>query len=390
MKRIAAAAAVLTLVLCGGAGSALLPRAANLDPGTFAELSSGVVLIRGFTCRGVAAISGTGFLVGRSVAMTARHVVDPGGAEAKYACRVKARVDGRWVAAKVVWWHNAVDSTGRQTDLATLKLARAAKGGDHLFTFRNSSPRIGTKLSAIGYPLGAGLSITQGKLVHKAHYRKVPMLFMNLLGGSGASGSPIVDDNGNVVGVLQDTVGGGTDAYGETTSGLTAGIDIASWWGSGRKAEARLCQVYPRGGIPGCGAAGGGTGTTTSLPSPTTTTTPTSATPPPAGTWPPAGYALWTGRGDYKPGTVAYQSAPGACTPSPNAKTCWGVLVEADTACDEIFVNVDILDANGAKVDSGLAFINSPAPFKPLLAEDDTALASNVRYQVTEIDCEIY
>jgi hypothetical protein len=390
MKRIAAAAAALTLIACGSAASAPVPRGTELDPGTFAKLSNGVVLIRSFTCSGVAALSGTGVLVGRGVVMTARHVVDPGGTEARYACRVKVRVDGRWVAAKVTWWRNAVDSTGRGTDLATLRLSRPAKAGDHVFAFRNSSPRVGTKLSAIGYPLAEGLSVTQGTLVHKAQYRKVPMLFMNLLGGSGASGSPIVDNSGNVVGVLQDTVGGGTDAYGETTSGLTAGIDIASWWGSGRKAEARLCQVYPRGGIPGCGT-GGGTGTTTPPPTTTTTTTTTTTvTPPPPGTWPPAGYALWTGRGEYKPGTVAYQSAPAACTPSPNAKTCWGVLVETDTPCDEIFVNVDILDANGAKVDSGLAFINSPTPLEPLLAEDDTAVASNVHYRVTEIDCETY
>ena len=256
-----------------------------LDSGFFSQFASGVVRIRGFGCAG-AGISGTGFLVGNEVVMTARQVVDPGGPDAKPGCRVKVRVDGHWVpVTKIGWWYRSADPTGRATDLATLKLAEPASASDYVFGFRNSSPRLGTNLSMLSHPVGNGISLTRGRLLAKTHYHHVPLLIIDLLRAEGASGSPIVDGGGHVVGVLQVGLGG-REILGKHTSGVAAGIDLPRWWGSGRKVEQSLCHAYPRGGIPNCGNAAIPPAPTPTTPTTTTMPTATTPQPPPVGPGP--------------------------------------------------------------------------------------------------------
>jgi hypothetical protein len=227
--------------------AAAAPQTARLSPQQFAEMATGVVLIRGFDCSGTGQIEGTGFLVGSGVVMTARHVVDPGGAEAKLACSVKVHLDGRWVAAtRINWWFRGSDPTGRGTDLATVKLARPADPSDYIFDFRNSSAPAGTNLAMLGHPLGTEISLTQGRLLAHIRNHGVPLMAIRMLGAAGSSGSPIVDNGGHVVGVLQLGLGNGE------TSGISLGIDLPSWWGSGHKVLLTLCKAYPLGGIPSC------------------------------------------------------------------------------------------------------------------------------------------
>lgn len=271
---VAGLALCLTLLSAGLAaanpaipGEARAPASARLDPQLFARLASGVVLIRGFSCAGTGEIEGTGFLVGANVVMTARHVVEPSGAEAKLACHVKVRLDGHWVAAtRIAWWYGRTDPTGRATDLATLKLAVSANPSDTIFDFRNTSAPAGTNLAMIGHPLGTDISLTQGKLLGRVRYHTVPLMLIRMLGAAGSSGSPIVDNGGHVVGVLQLGLGGAE------TSGLVEGIDLPSWWGSGHKILLTLCRAYPKGGVPGC----------------STTTKPPPPPPPP----PPTAYTI--------------------------------------------------------------------------------------------------
>jgi hypothetical protein len=227
--------------------AARVPAAAQITPALFAKLATGVVLIRGFDCSGTGRIEGTGFLVGSGVVMTARHVVDPAGAEAKLACRVKVQIDGHWIAAAhTTWWYRGSDPTGRGTDLATVKLAHPASASDYIFDFRNSSAPPGTNLAMIGHPLGTEISLTQGRLLARIRNHGVPLMAIRMLGAAGSSGSPIVDDGGHVVGVLQLGLGSGE------TSGVSLGIDLPSWWGSGHAVAKTLCTAYPLGGVPGC------------------------------------------------------------------------------------------------------------------------------------------
>jgi len=389
-RRWSLAGVVLTLGLLLALALPAAPRAdraapgnARLDPGTFADLATGVVLVRGFDCSGVARISGTGFLVGSSVVMTARHVVDPAGAEAKFACHVKVRLDGRWVTvARESWWHGSGDPTGRSTDLATLKLPSEADPGDHIFSFRSSSPPAGTQVSMLGYPLGGGISLTQGRLLSKIHLRTVPLLLIDLLGAEGASGSPIVDNNGNVVGVLQLGLGG-KDILGQRTSGVIAGIDILGWWGSGQRAETRLCQVYPNGGISGCEGS-----TTSSPPSspPPTSSPPSQTTTPPAG-WLPSGFSIWDGDGDYTAGTIGWQY--GDCNANSQfATSCWSVNIVTANGCNsDAFVNVDLFDSAGNVVDSGIDELPAVQPGQVVNAHGDTFSADATSFRVTRVDC---
>jgi hypothetical protein len=172
--------------------------------------------------------------------MTARHVI-------RGACHVKVLVDGGWMNVNG-WtsWFKRGRGDINSADVATIRLHGNASG--HVFTIRSWSPGIGANLAEIGHPLGNALSITQGKIVAKVKLGGVPLLAVRLLGAEGASGAPLLDNKGNVVGVLQQGLGG-TDILGQRTSGLILGIDLASWWPNVRR---DLCRAYPNGGIAGC------------------------------------------------------------------------------------------------------------------------------------------
>jgi hypothetical protein len=228
------------------------PQAGLLDPSLFADLSTGIALVRAFTCGGSLIDQGTGFLVGTSVIMTARHVV-------RRACREKVMIGGHWVAvALTTSWYTGGRGDMNAADVATLKLKNSVEG--HVFVIRTSTAAQGANLAALGHPLGSDISLNQGTVVEKGRYFGVPMLAVRLLAAEGGSGSPLVDGKGNVVGILQIGLGG-KDILGQRTSGVILGIDLPSWWPTARVS---LC-AYKYGGIPGCG----GTPMSTPTPKPT-------------------------------------------------------------------------------------------------------------------------
>lgn len=255
--RVSVAAGVLLLGAGDWPGAAQATNA--LGPDRFAQLSTGVALVRSYNCSG-SADEGTGFLVGSRLLMTARHVVAA-------ACKVNVLIGGHWQTARD-WssWHTKGSNNLSSVDVETITLANRVNG--HIFSIRQSSPSIGTELAALGHPLGAGISLTQGSLYSKSEYRGVPILVVRLLGAEGGSGSPIVDSTGAVAGILQDGLGG-TDVLGQHTSGLIVGIDLPTWWPT---AEQDLCRVYPTSGVPGC--SNGGSTSPTARP-------PTKPSPPP-------------------------------------------------------------------------------------------------------------
>jgi Trypsin-like peptidase domain len=265
-----------TLVLAAASSGAAAPTrtrsraAGRLSPDLFAELSTGIALIRTFNCAGKATGEGTGFLVGTGVVMTARHVIHG-------ACRAKVLLDGSWMDVdKAVSWYRTGRSDLASADVSTLRIHGQADG--HVFTIRSWSAALGTNLAAIGHPLGNGLSLTQGKVIYKGHLNGIPVLAVRLLGAEGASGSPLVDDNGNVVGILQLGLCA-KDVLGQRTSGVVVGIDLPSWWPNVRR---NLCRSYPEGGVNGCPQQ--------TLPQPPPPPTTTTAPPPPPPPTPATGY----------------------------------------------------------------------------------------------------
>lgn len=264
-----------------------LHAAPDVSPATFTEVSSGVALIRTYRCNGKALGQGTGFLVGATVVMTARHVV-------KGACRIRVRLDGRnFNGTRWVSWYGAGTSVSA-ADLSTIKLDRDATDA-YVFRVRSSRVPVGTNLGMIGYPLGNRLSLNQGKIIQRGKVDGAPVIAVRMLGAEGASGSPFIDDKGRVVGILQIGLGS-KDVLGQRTAGVLVGLDLVRWWGP--RARLDLCRAYPKGGIAGCPGA----------PPP-----PTPAPPPPA--------ACSNGRDDDGDGRIDYPSDPGCSDPSDTNET---------------------------------------------------------------------
>lgn len=231
---VAFASVAVIVVPSAGARSAV-------SPDTFSEVSHGVALIKTFTCGGRPIAQGTGFLVGTSVVMTARHVVTD-------ACRVRVHVAGKTFAAKRWAAWSGGGASASAADLATIKLGQSVADG-FVFRIRTSPIHTGINLGMVGYPLGNRLSLNQGKLIERAKVHGAPVIAVRMLGAEGASGAPFIDDQGRVVGVLQIGLGS-KDVLGQRTSGVLVGLDLVRWWGPHARLD--LCRAYPNGGIAGC------------------------------------------------------------------------------------------------------------------------------------------
>jgi hypothetical protein len=158
---------------------------------------------------------------------------------------------GNFVGTRSVSWYSAGTSVPA-ADLATIKLDRAATDA-FIFRVRSSRVPLGTNLGMVGYPLGNRLSLNQGKVIWRGRFNGAPLLAVRMLGAEGASGSPFIDDQGRVVGILQVGLGS-KDVLGQRTSGVLEGLDLVRWWGP--RARLDLCRAYPKGEIPGCSGAG--------------------------------------------------------------------------------------------------------------------------------------
>jgi hypothetical protein len=214
--------------------------ASEVSPGTFSRVSSGVALIKTYRCNGRALGQGTGFLVGTSVVMTARHVVTG-------ACQIRVRVSSE--NFKATGWSawSGGGASRSAADLATIKLDREASG--FVFRVRTVPIRVGLNLGMVGYPLGNRLSLNQGKLIDRGKVNGAPLIAVRMLGAEGASGAPFIDGDGRVVGIVQIGLGS-KDVLGQRTSGVLVGLDLVRWWGP--RARLDLCRAYPKGGIAGC------------------------------------------------------------------------------------------------------------------------------------------
>lgn len=155
----------------------------------YADVASGVGEIAADTCEG--SYSGTGFLVGPRTIMTAAHVVED-------ATSISVELDDGGVPASVV----GVDSIH---DLALLALDGRSSG--HVFTFAAADPQPGTRVAAIGFPLGAPKTLTEGTV--SGLNREVTtetatfggLLQTDVALNPGNSGGPLVALTGDVVGV---------------------------------------------------------------------------------------------------------------------------------------------------------------------------------------------
>lgn len=156
----------------------------------FTRVSSGVVPVTSVACGGGG--GGSGFLIDPNTLLTAAHVVDG-------AVAVSAQVDGEPHHAEVIGFDDSAD-------LAVLEIDQGAAGT--ALQIADSDPVAGDQVAALGYPLGAPLRLTEGRVLAVDRPASVEgsvrydLLESDAAGWNGNSGGPLVDRNGNVVGVV--------------------------------------------------------------------------------------------------------------------------------------------------------------------------------------------
>jgi len=177
----------------------------------FAADASGMVQITAHCANGVQ--HGSGFLLGPRVVMTARHVlVDARGRP----CSAMVVQQGTGRAARVSrWMAIAVKPSNAPADLAIATLDTPLTGHD--FSISAASPTVGQLVVALGYALEQPLSLNQGHVISRPTAPGVRLLEMSLLEAGGASGGPILNASGRVIGITQ--FGG--------LGGLTESVDLA-------------------------------------------------------------------------------------------------------------------------------------------------------------------
>lgn len=351
IRQVSVLATLLAALTVSGAAQAL-------DPASFAQVASGVVLIKATNCRGGGFDLGSGFFVGSSVVMTATHV--------SRDCRsARVLVNGkRWVSVT-----GSIDWNDRGTglDVSTLKLAESLDDV-WLFSLRTSQIPAGGGVAALGHPLGEGLSYTNGHVLFRIGGQQ---MVLKILSAQGMSGGPVVDANERVVGVISWGKGSPGAVTGAYTGDNLVAYDLSSKWGTWRRT---LCHTYRFGGIADCPTSAG--------------SGPSTPTPPPGG-WPPLGFKVWTGQGAYTPGTLAWRLVPGECG-SDDAGKCWGVEVVSRIGCASgAFATVDSYNASGQVVDRASAWTKEDhlAPNQVGHAKGHAVPLSAVSYKLVLMEC---
>lgn len=159
-------------------------------PEVVAEVESGVGQLSVTRCDGSS--TGTGFLVGPDLVVTAAHVVDQ-------ASAITVSLDGTAVRGVVLGFN-------KLADLALVRTNMPVSG--HQFTFETREPVLGIEVAALGYPDGETLTLTRG--VVSGLHRDIDfgigfigdMIQTDAAINPGNSGGPLLGQDGLVSGVV--------------------------------------------------------------------------------------------------------------------------------------------------------------------------------------------
>ena len=177
------------------AGSERASAAQTIAPHGFTDYERAALRVRNLGCGGVS--TGSGFAISDHVFVTNRHVV--GGA----ALLQVSTFDGHDVA---------VSATGAAV-IADLALVWTKEPLPSAISLAPTNPTVGARVTAVGYPLGGELTTTQGKVTGYAPdivgWSSLPMLLNDAPIEHGSSGSPLINDGGQLVGVVYATNGRG-------------------------------------------------------------------------------------------------------------------------------------------------------------------------------------
>lgn len=185
-----AVSAVLALSACvPGPPEQIAGAAEAPDPATVALES--VLRIRSVSPCGTGV--GSGFVLEGGQLITNRHVIEG-------ARRIQVETwDGRPVAVGAA-------RVGVETDIGVIDLPRATVRRFDGLPLADEPVAVGARLAALGYALAGPAKITHGQYLDRAPGRRFaepgPVLRMSTSVQPGNSGGPLIDAEGNVVGVV--------------------------------------------------------------------------------------------------------------------------------------------------------------------------------------------
>lgn len=159
----------------------------------FSDYERAALRVRNVGCGGVS--SGSGFAISSHVFVTNRHVI--GGA----AVLQVNTYDGHDIEVKTV-------GSVAVADLALVWTEEALPAS---LSLAADDPAVGTNVTAVGFPLGGPLTTTRGKVLSygpdPVGWSSLPMLVNDAPIEHGSSGSPLINDRGQLVGVVYATDG---------------------------------------------------------------------------------------------------------------------------------------------------------------------------------------
>lgn len=162
--------------------------ATGLSPDGFDTSERIALRLRAVDCDGLA--TGSGFAIDAHTLVTARHVVD----------------ESSSVQVSTYDGHEVVTTTteiARDADLAIVRTRDALPAAPEL---ADADPAVGDRVAVVGYPLGKALSVTSGHVTRgrddPLRENSAPVLVTDAPVEPGSSGSPVLDDEGHVVGVV--------------------------------------------------------------------------------------------------------------------------------------------------------------------------------------------
>ena len=232
-----------------------LTRSDEVEPASLEVLETGIGKVETLNCDGTPfrvggrAFSGTGFLVGSRLVMSAEHGMYVG--PDRPACKMRVRFGSETyaVTSTRVWGEPGQDDAyeRRGVDLATLTLARPVEDR-HIFGFAREGAPTGTPITTIGHALGGPLRVSRGRVYRNVVDYEVPSIAATIDIDGGNSGGPLFNDHGEVLSVVSRIViSGSLTADGSNRNG---GVDIPRWWGANAMLD--LCRTHPGGDIPNC------------------------------------------------------------------------------------------------------------------------------------------
>lgn len=162
--------------------------AADVSPDGFDTAHRSALRLRAVDCDGLA--TGSGFAIDAHTLVTARHVVD------ESSSVQVSTYDGHEIVTTAT-------EIARDADVAIVRTSDALPAAPELAV---ADPAVGDRVTVVGYPLGKALSTTTGHVTRgrddPLHENAAPVLVTDAPVEPGSSGSPVLDDDGHVVGIV--------------------------------------------------------------------------------------------------------------------------------------------------------------------------------------------